>query len=300
MNVLDLATRRICNLCQGTESLPIFEVEGIRVLQCQGCSHQFADISESAAHVQTVYDDDYFFGGGAGYDDYLRDSDLLVRRGERYAGIVAQHLEPGTMIEIGAAAGFGLKAFVERGWDVMGIDPNPSMVEHGRNQLGLNLHVSSFEDWIPKTQVNLVLLIQVLPHLFQPKEALARIASWLKPGGCLLIETWRRDSWTARMTGRGWHEYNPPSVLHWFTLRELEYLGNMAGMKMVSHGRPKKHISGLHLKSILAHQASRFPLRSLLKRGIAMLPSNLSYRYPAEDLVWVIYQKPFTTKTSGD
>ena len=290
----------LCNLCKSSESKSLFDVEGIGVLQCQSCLHQFADLPESDSHVQRVYDDDYFFGGGAGYDNYLRDSELLVQRGQRYARLVSKKLQPGSMLEIGAAAGFGLKAFLDRGWDVTGIDPNPSMVRFGREHLGLNLQVSSFENWVPKEPVNLVVLIQVLPHLFRPREAIAKIASWLAPGGCLLVETWRRDSWTARLTGRGWHEYNPPSVLHWFTLEELKSLGDMAGMQMVSYGRPKKYISGAHLKSVLHHQATRFPLSRLLKSGMAMIPSKFNFRYPAEDLVWAIYQKPFTIRTSED
>ncbi|MCY2974349.1 MAG: class I SAM-dependent methyltransferase [Planctomycetota bacterium] len=291
---------RICNLCKSSESKSLFEVEGVAVLQCKACSHQFADLLESESHVQTVYDDDYFFGGGAGYDNYLRDSALLVERGERYANLVSKHLKPGAMVEIGAAAGFGLKAFADLGWDVTGIDPNPSMVQFAREQLGMNLHVDSLETWVPNKPVNLVVLVQVLPHLFQPREAIAKIASWLAPGGCLLVETWRRDSLTTRMTGRGWHEYNPPSVLHWFTLQELKSLGDTAGLKMVSYGRPKKYISGLHLKSILHHQATRFPLSRILKSCISMIPTKLNFRYPAEDLVWAMYQKPFTTSTSED
>jgi SAM-dependent methyltransferase len=291
---------RFCNLCRSAESKSLFEVEGVAVLQCEVCGHQFADLSESESHVQKVYGDDYFFGGGAGYDNYLRDSALLVERGERYAKLVSKYIKPGAMVEIGAAAGFGLKAFADRGWDVTGIDPNPSMVQFGREQLGLDLHVASFESWTPIKPVNLVVLVQVLPHLFQPREAIATIGSWLAPGGCLLVETWRRDSLTARMTGRGWHEYNPPSVLHWFTLQELKSLGEMASMKMISYGRPKKYISGAHLKSILHHQATRFPLSGILKRCISLVPSGLNFRYPAEDLVWAMYQKPFTTSTSDD
>lgn len=291
---------RICNLCKSHESKSLFEVEGIAVLQCKTCAHQFADLPESESHVKNIYADDYFFGGGAGYDNYLRDSSLLVQRGERYAKLVSKHLKPGAMIEIGAAAGFGLKAFADSGWDVTGIDPNPSMVQFGREQLGINLHVASFETWIPNKPLNLVVLVQVLPHLFQPRDTIAKIASWLAAGGCLLVETWRRDSLTARMTGRGWHEYNPPSVLHWFTLQELKSLGDMAGLKMVSYGRPKKYISGSHLKSIFHHQATRFPCSGLIKRCISMVPSSLNFRYPAEDLLWAMYQKPFTTSTSED
>jgi len=281
-----------CNLCKSVLSTIVFNVEDIDILQCDNCSHQFADIAETKEHITSVYGDDYFFDGGAGYDNYVRDSILFEQRGERYAKMVSRFLSPGTMIEIGAAAGFGLKAFANRGWKVTGIDPNASMVEYGREHLGLNLHMSSLESWVQAQPVNLVVVNQVLPHLFKPLESVQRISEWLAPGGCILVETWRRDSWTAKITGRGWHEYNPPSVLHWFTLKELQNLGVPAGLEVLSHGRPKKHISGSHVKSLLTHQVKRFPIARFLKYGIDLIPSKTRFRYPAEDLVWILYKKP--------
>jgi len=56
-----------------------------------------------------------------------------------------------------------------------------------------------------------VSMIQVLPHFIDPKRAMAVVANVLKPGGLLLVETWNRDSWTARMFGKNWHEYSPPA-----------------------------------------------------------------------------------------
>lgn len=89
-------------------STKVLTVEDIDILQCDNCSHQFADIAETKEHITSVYGDDYFFDGGAGYDNYVRDSILFEQHGERYAKMVSRFLSPGTMIEIGAAAGFGL------------------------------------------------------------------------------------------------------------------------------------------------------------------------------------------------
>ena len=68
-----------------------------------------------------------------------------------------------------------------------------------------------------------VSMIQVLPHFIDPKRAMAVVTKVLKPGGLLLIETWNRDSWTARLFGKNWHEYSPPSVLHWFDPRGVAH-----------------------------------------------------------------------------
>jgi hypothetical protein len=45
-------------------------------------------------------------------------------------------------------------------------------------------------------------------------------------GRAWIIETWNRDDWVARLLGRHWHEYSPPSVLHWFNPDGLRRLVN--------------------------------------------------------------------------
>src|SRR5205085_11122433 len=102
---------------------------------------------------------------------------------------------------------------------------------------------------------DLVLMLQVLPHFVDPAAALQKAARLVRPGGHLLIETWDRESWTARLSGRRWHEYSPPSVLHWFSRGGVARLASAAGFEEVAIGRPSKWIAAAHTKSGLRHKS---------------------------------------------
>ena len=94
-----------CPLCD-SESQVLFEKHAVPIRECSSCRHRFALPPEAEGHVERVYADDYFFGGGAGYDDYLSEAELLRAHGRRYAKRLARFMKPGRVLDVGAAAGF--------------------------------------------------------------------------------------------------------------------------------------------------------------------------------------------------
>ncbi len=279
-----------CPLC-GSPSHRVFERYDIWIVDCDVCGHRFADFVATPEEIQKVYGDDYFDGGGAGYKNYLDEELLLRAAGRRYAGIVGKYASPGTVLDIGAAAGFILQGFQEAGWCGSGIELNDSMANYGREKLNLDIFTGGLEAYIPTNDFDLVMMIQVIPHLRDPISALEKVASLTRSGGFLLIETWRRDSFTAKVFGRNWHEYSPPSVLHWFSKKGLQDAVEKAGFKTVASGRPAKWINAGHAKSLIKYKLEQIPAGNLLAKGLPLIPDKLNLPYPAEDLAWMLFQK---------
>jgi SAM-dependent methyltransferase len=195
------------------------------------------------------------------------------------------------MLDVGAAAGFILQGFVESGWQGCGIEPNQQMVNYGNQTLGLSLEVGSLEDFVNSDRYDLISMIQVISHFFDLQKALATAAAMTNPNGYWLIETWNRDSWTAKISGQNWHEYSPPSVLHWFSPQDLEQLAAQFGFYKIASGRPEKWINGAHVKSLLRYKLGRSPFGKLLNKMLGIIPDQLLIPYPAEDLFWILFQK---------
>jgi hypothetical protein len=116
------------------------------------------------------------------------------------------------------------------------------------------------------------------------------VRTLLRPGGYLLIESWDSESWTARLFGRHWHEYSPPSVLHYFSRSSLLRLAQLHGFRLLASGRPAKKISAGHAKSLLEHKL-RGPAFRLLRPLLGIIPEGLVLPYPSEDLRWMLFQK---------
>lgn len=269
----------------------LFQVNGYYIHACELCAHQTAELTDATNHVARVYNDEYFFGGGAGYTDYLTESEILIKHGRRYAELLSRYTKPGSLLDVGAAAGFLLKGFVDGGWKGNGIEPNARMAQHARSQLGLSVDVGSLETLEDDRRFDLITMIQVIGHFVDVGRAFEVASKHLVPSGLLLVESWDRESWTARLFGKRWHEYSPPSVVHWFSRGGLEKLGMRHGLKAIAVGRPTKWLNGAHARSLLNHKLGTSQLGRALSYLTRLIPSRLPIPYPSEDLFWILLQK---------
>ena len=280
-----------CPICDaaGTRA---FEKFGHPICDCADCGHRYAALNTQAeGHVSTVYSNEYFNGGGAGYSDYLAEERLLRDRGKWYAKVLAKYVAPGSILDVGAAAGFVLQGFIDSGWTGSGIEPNDTMASVARSRLGLEVWTGMMENLAGDLQFDAVSMIQVLPHFIDPKHAMGVVARILKPGGLLLIETWNRKSLTAKWMGQNWHEYSPPSVLHWFDPDSVNRLANSFGLTEIARGRPAKKILTSHAKSLLKHTMSSSVVGRVGLPFLNLIPDGWALPYPAEDLFYMVLRK---------
>ena len=264
------------------------------IQECQTCHHQFLEARPSSNHAAQVYGDDYFHGGAAGYPDYLAEGQLIREHGRRYGKMLKKHMQPGKILDVGAAAGFILSGFVDHHWVGDGIEPNAQMATFAQQQLGLNVQTGTLENLsqvLDGCTYDLVTMIQVLPHFYDLHQALQSAAKVTNPQGYWLIETWNRDSVSAKLFGSEWHEYSPPSVLHWFSPQDLKQLAAQYGFEVVVQGRPQKWLNGAHVKSLLSYKFDTMPGGRILKALLKLIPDRLKIPYPAEDLFWILFQK---------
>ena len=275
-----------CPLCH-SDSHKCFAIKGFNVLDCVKCNHRFANISADELHVAMIYDDLYFNGGGAGYSDYFAEGNMLRERGKMYAKILSKYVDCGKILDVGAASGFILQGFTDENWTGIGLEPNATMAKYGREKLDLDIRQGSLETFNKsKTdeKFDLVSMIQVAAHFYEPRKSFENAANLLEENGLLLVETWNRESFSAKIFGKNWHEYSPPSVLQWFSLNGLTEFLKDFGFDKVASGRPSKKISGEHAKSLLKY---RLGDSFLLK----LIPDKLNFPYPSEDLFWALYRK---------
>ena len=281
-----------CPICAGP-SHPDFEKYDYWIYACDNCKHRFANITQSPQHTELVYvnDDGYFFAGGSGYLDYTSESDLLIPHGERYANLLQQYTQPGTIFDVGSAAGFILKGFVNKGWTGKGIEPNASMASYARQVLKMDVETGVFEQFKTDQKFDLVSMIQVIAHVYDVRETLKITQDLLHQNGLLLVETWDRESLPARLLGANWHHYSPPSVVNWFSIEGLKTLLQQFGFEEIARGRPSKRISGSHAKSLLRYKLKSMKGGKHLYKIFSLLPDKLKLPYPAFDLFWALFRK---------
>ena len=283
-------TARRCIVCDAPMRRT-FRKRGWWIATCVACGHQSVEDDVPVDHVTRVYGDEYFEGGAEGYTGYVREGTVLRAHGRRYGRVLSRYVAPGCVLDVGAAAGFVLQGLLDCGWRGVGLEPNESMAAYGRSELGLDVRAGTLESFPKGEQFDLVSMIQVLPHFVDPRRALEVAAAVTRPGGHWLVETWNRDSWTARLLGTRWHEYSPPSVLHWFSRAGLRDLVAHFGFVDVASGRPRKWLEGAHARAALEHSADASRLKGLVRLASRLIPEGAVVPYPSEDVFWALYRR---------
>ena len=255
----------LCPICRA-ESGRFFQSNGFWIRRCSACEHCFAEIVSDLGSVESVYDDDYFFGGGVGYPDYLSERELLIEHGRRYGRMLSKYMQPARVFDVGAAAGFLLEGLKESGWTPQGVEPHGPLADYAREQFRIDIIVGTLEDLQLETHFDLITMIQLVAHFRNPRRAFEVASSITRPGGYWLIETWNYRSLTARALGKHWHEWSPPSVLQWFSPQSLVELCRQHGLDVVIQGRPQKRLNGEHAKSLLRQAGNLAPRQVGLRR----------------------------------
>lgn len=284
-----------CTVCESTNTEVAFLKNEYRILKCKDCGHLFTDEIVTAEKIDILYSDDYFFGGTDGYNNYLLEKDILIKGGEYYAGIISNYLSPGKVLDIGCAAGFILKGFENKGWRGTGIEPNAGMAEYGRTVMGLNIKKGILDSVQLEEKFDLIIIIQVIGQINNLKNSIVKMSDYLKPGGHILIETWNKDSITAKIFGKHWHEFNPPSTLNYFSKKTLKKIMCQHNFSLVAQGTPKKKIYSTHAKSFLRHKLRKSNSLKWMAGITSLIPENIIIPYPSEDLFWFLFQHSNST-----
>ena len=268
----------------------LFKKDGYPIKECTRCGHRYTEIDNSDSHVKKVYSDDYFFAGKQGYPNYLNEKDILIRVGINYSKIISKYALPGKLLDVGCAAGFILKGFEQAGWKCYGIEPNETMAEYGRKELNLQISTGVLENFDTNEKFDLINIFEVIGHFTDLDKALTKISNLLNKNGLLLIESWDMKSTIAKLLGKRWHEYSPPSVVNWFSDKTLSQLVNRYGFTLIAKGRPQKKISIKHCISLFDEKTPRVIFKKRILTFFSNTFGKYNIAYPPLDVKWYLFK----------
>lgn len=183
-----------CNVCGSTHARQIAgrdrDGRPLRTVMCQDCGLVWTDPRPDAEAIRRFYTHDY----RSAYKGAAEPKRKHVLRETRRAIARFRRVEPllfagARVLDVGAGAGFFPHVLQSRGFEVLGIEPNRGYCEWGMATFGVNVRNGTLQDFEFSDQpFDLITLNHVLEHLPDPGEALARLRSWLKPEGLLVVE----------------------------------------------------------------------------------------------------------------
>lgn len=215
-----------CVVCAGTGSAMVLRVQEHTIVRCTTCGRHALDPMPHEVAMEG-------FDEGSGYDlvEGLREAILTqhARTLTALEGVVGGR----RLLDAGCGTGMFLEAATARGWNAVGVDPaRAAMVAASARGLRV-IHGHLDDPSLEAGSFDAVTALQVVEHLPDPRNFLARCARLLRPGGALLIATPNPSSWLARATREDFSYWIPPTHVAWYPPSALRRLVVGAGLRPV-------------------------------------------------------------------
>jgi len=127
-----------------------------------------------------------------------------------------RNLEPGSLLDIGCSDGALLDIAAAKGWDVLGIDPQPESSQR--------IIAADFVSHQFNRRFDLLTMIHSFEHMDDPVATLRKCHSLLGPNGRLLIVVPNFGGWWSRTMEGDWQWLNINDHRYHYTRRALERL----------------------------------------------------------------------------
>jgi SAM-dependent methyltransferase len=168
--------------------------------------------------------------------------ELVERTVDELANVVPP---PGPVVDLGCGPGAYALALARRGYDVVGVDGSPRMVEAARTRAARDEIVATFDVHDVSAPLRFadaslggVLAILVLQHLRHPATFIAEIRRCLRPGGHLLITAPARASTSLMSQNLYWRlraacYQRVPGIVRFYDTNSLPRLVEDQGLTVV-------------------------------------------------------------------
>lgn len=250
-----------CPLCGGGADRVLYTHRG-RIVACLNCGLVRRDPIPSSGQLLEIYRaDDYFQlrgDTGIGYRDYFADAAVYRPYFRRKFEILRRYADaPGTLLELGAGAGFALEAARAAGWRAHGLELSGGAVTWARENLDVDVELGGFDDLRDEERWDAVAAFQTIEHLTDVRDALRRIHRALRPGGVAFLTTPDHGSLNRRLLRGLWPSYRPEHLLY-FDARSLRRILEEEGYRVELIGPDDPLLVPIHR---LVERAAHYYLR---------------------------------------
>ncbi|MCS6897808.1 MAG: class I SAM-dependent methyltransferase [Nitrospira sp.] len=223
-----------CNLCGGKDVLTLSNRSRsgnpLRTVICRACGLVWSDPRPYDA--RRFYEEEYRLSYKQIYQPklkhVLRAGKVALSRFEKIEDLLAG---PRAVLDVGSGGGEFAYLLQSLGHRVQGVEPNRGYAEYSKQEYGLAVRVGFVQDiTFPSESFDVVTIWHVLEHTEDPGAVLARLRSWLKPKGTLVVEVPNVEA-TCQAPKNTFHEAH----LYNFNVMTLRRLGKKQGLHEVWH-----------------------------------------------------------------
>jgi len=261
----------VCCICNSNDYSIIAHGPTVQIIKCSQCGlmRQGKKILNKNKYV-------FDFDGGAEHikEQVKEKEDVQIKDHLTILNTInKQFPNKGKLLEIGCSTGKLLNEIRTDGWQVSGVEPQEWSCEIAREKYNLDVINSTIDDaGIKENTFDVILLIHVIEHLISPYESIKFIQNLLTPGGILVIETPRYDSFMFRVL-KGRERSVIPGHLYYFTSHSLINMSTKADYQVVKYHSVGRTVT----LDRLCYYAAKFFNSIIISKYLMSISSKLKF-----------------------
>jgi 2-polyprenyl-3-methyl-5-hydroxy-6-metoxy-1,4-benzoquinol methylase len=172
-------------------------------------------------------------------EDYHR---LISAAGEtsprRWQGrreALIQYKQSGALLDLGCSSGSFMEFLKGEPWKLYGIEMYADCAKRAEANSGAQVFVGDIlKAPFPPESFDVITCFDVLEHLYEPRQVMAKVMEWLRPGGIFYVSVPNIDSAAARIFKSYWYGLELPRHLFHYSPASLRYLAKSVGLQEIS------------------------------------------------------------------
>ena len=162
----------------------------ISVVRCEDCSFVYVERDFPESYVNGYYEERAGGGYGQTKENFFWWHEA-TKHSNRHILSLLGPAKSRRMLEAGCGIGTFLADARDAGWRVSGLEINPEFPEFCRKELGIeDVKVGLISDPpFADASFDVVAMLDVLEHMYDPVQAVKQCARLLKPGGVLVVKS---------------------------------------------------------------------------------------------------------------
>jgi 2-polyprenyl-3-methyl-5-hydroxy-6-metoxy-1,4-benzoquinol methylase len=244
-----------CEFCGAGDVFVKYDFGAHKIYRCRACTFMWLFPQPAGEELDEVYGYDYyqnerFFDNKNesiyGYYDYMSERYIKQQNYDHLIDNVIEFSGGGSgegmsFLDAGCGLGYLLDVAHDKGFRVEGIEYNPAAAERVSRKYTFPVFCGDLMSY-EGGPFDAIAMLDVIEHLLNPFDSLAKVSSMMKPGGIFMVSTMDCDSFVSRLVGKRLEDFRRTREhLYFFTRRTMTAALEREGFEVLridSYGLP--------------------------------------------------------------
>ncbi|MFA8451274.1 MAG: methyltransferase domain-containing protein [Bacteroidales bacterium] len=200
--------------------------EDFQISICNECGFKFTNPRPDIKNLGGYYKSDAYISHSNSNKGLINGIYQFVRQytlAKKYQQIT-NYKKSGKMLDIGCATGEFLNFHKDKGFEVVGVEPDQDARKQAEENYNIQVFDEEFLNQAEENSFDVISMWHVLEHVPDLELRVQQLSRLLKPDGLLIIAVPNINSWDAKKYGRHWAALDVPRHLYHFNQENIKQL----------------------------------------------------------------------------